>query len=73
MIGFEASGKIAAEDYRDVVLPAREQAAKTGDFRFSIVMREFDGISDGAIWQDLKIGIEHLRAGVPPVRWTRGF
>jgi hypothetical protein len=62
VIGFEASGKIAAEDYRDVVLPALEQAAKTGDVRFVIVMRDFDGISGGAVWQDLKMGIEHLRA-----------
>ena len=62
VIGFEASGKIAAEDYRDVVLPALEQAARTGDVRFLIVMRDFDGISGGAIWQDLKMGIEHLHA-----------
>jgi hypothetical protein len=62
VIGFEASGKIAAEDYRDVVVPALEQAAKTGDIRFLIVMRDFDGISGGAIWQDLKVGIEHLHA-----------
>jgi hypothetical protein len=62
VIGFEASGKIAAEDYRDVVMPALEQAAKEGDIRFIIVMRDFDGISGGAIWQDLKMGIEHLRS-----------
>ena len=62
VIGFEASGKIAAEDYRDVILPSLEQAAKQGDVRFLIVMRDFDGISGGAIWQDLKIGIEHLHA-----------
>jgi SpoIIAA-like len=62
VIGFEASGKIAAEDYRDVVLPALEQATKTGDVRFVIVMRDFDGMSGGAIWQDLKMGIEHLRS-----------
>lgn len=62
VIGFEASGKIAAEDYRDVVLPALEQAARTGEVRFLIVMRDFDGISGGAIWQDLKMGIEHLHA-----------
>jgi stage II sporulation SpoAA-like protein len=62
VIGFEASGKLAAEDYRDIVLPALEEAAKTGDIRFLIVMRDFDGISGGALWQDLKIGIEHLRS-----------
>ena len=62
VIGFEASGKIAAEDYRDVVLPALEEAAKTGDIRFLIVMRDFDGMSGGALWQDLKMGFEHLRS-----------
>ena len=62
VIGFEASGKIAAEDYRDVVVPALEQAAKAGDVRFIIVMRDFDGISGGALWQDLKMGIEHLHS-----------
>ncbi len=62
VIGFEASGKIAAEDYRDVILPALEEAAQTGDVRFLIVMRDFDGMTGGAIWQDLKVGIDHLRA-----------
>jgi len=62
VIGFEASGKIEAEDYRDVVLPALEEAAKAGDIRFLIVMRDFGGMSGGALWQDLKIGIEHLRS-----------
>lgn len=62
VIGFEASGKLAAEDYRDVVLPAVERAAEAGDVRFLIVMREFDGMSGGALWQDLKTGIEHLHA-----------
>ena len=62
VIGFEASGKIAAEDYRDVILPALEQAAKSGDVRFLIVMRDFDGITGGAIWEDLKVGFEHLRS-----------
>ena len=62
VIGFEATGKLRAEDFRDAVLPALEQAAAGGDVRFLIVMREFDGMSGGALWQDLKIGIEHLRA-----------
>ena len=62
VIGFEASGKIAAEDYRDVVLPAVEQAAGAGDLRFVIVMRDFDGMSGGAIWQDLKVGISNIHA-----------
>lgn len=62
VIGFEASGRIAAADFRDVVLPAFERAAGTGDVRFLIVMRDFQGMSGGAVWQDLKVGVEHLRA-----------
>jgi stage II sporulation SpoAA-like protein len=62
VIGFEASGKIDAADYRDVILPALNEAAQAGDVRFLIVMRDFGGISGGAVWEDLKIGIEHLRA-----------
>ena len=38
------------------------RAFAAADVRFLIVMREFDGISGGAIWQDLKMGVEHLHA-----------
>jgi hypothetical protein len=62
VVGFDASGKLEAEDYRDVVLPALEQAAASGEVRFIIVMRDFNGMSGGALWQDLKLGIENLRA-----------
>jgi hypothetical protein len=62
VIGFEVSGKIAAEDYRDVILPSLEEAARTGEVRFVMVMRDFDGISGGAAWQDLKMGVQHFGA-----------
>ncbi|MER7579596.1 STAS/SEC14 domain-containing protein [Kitasatospora sp. NPDC097691] len=62
VIGFEAGGKLSAEDYRDVLLPALEEAAKQGAVRCVIVIREFHGMTGGALWEDLKIGIEHLRA-----------
>jgi hypothetical protein len=60
--GFEVTGKLQAEDYRDVVLPALERAAASGEVRFVIVIPEFGGMSGGALWQDLKVGIDHLRA-----------
>ena len=76
VIGFEASGRLRAEDYRDVVLPTLERAAATGEVRFVMVMRDFDGMSGGAVWQDLKVGIEHLRAWkrialVTDIAWMR--
>jgi hypothetical protein len=76
VIGFEASGKLSAEDYRDVVLPALERASASGEVRFVIVMPEFHGMSGGALWQDLKMGVEHLRAWkrialVTDIDWMR--
>ena len=62
VIGFEATGRLEAEDYRDVVLPALERAAEQGEVRYAIVMPSFDGMTGGALWQDLKLGVEHLRA-----------
>ena len=61
VIGFEATGTIRAEDYRDVVLPALERTAAAGKVRFVVVVPEFHGMSGGAVWQDLKVGIGHLR------------
>ena len=76
VIGFDSSGRIRAEDYRDVVLPAVERAAAAGEVRFVIVMRDFDGMSGGAVWQDLKVGFEHFRAWkrialVTDIAWMR--
>jgi hypothetical protein len=62
VIGFEATGMLRAEDYRDVVFPAVERAAAGGEVRFVIVIPEFGGISGGAVWQDLRVGVEHFRA-----------
>jgi hypothetical protein len=62
VVGFEVRGKVEATDYRDVVLPALERAFESGEIRFLIVMADFAGMSGGAIWQDLKLGFEHLRA-----------
>ena len=78
VIGFEASGKMQAEDYRDVVLPALERAAASGEVRFVIVMHDFDGMSGGALWQDLKVGVEHWRAWkrialVTDIEWMKNM
>jgi SpoIIAA-like len=62
VIGFEASGKLRAEDYRDVLIPAVDRAGSTGSIRLVLVIHDFDGLSGGALWQDLKGGIEHLRS-----------
>ena len=62
VIGFEVSGKVEAEDYRDVLLPALQAAAAAGEVRVVIVMPKFEGISGSALWQDLKMGVENWGA-----------
>jgi hypothetical protein len=76
VIGFEVSGKLRTEDYRDVLLPALQNAAATGEVRIVIVMPKFEGASGGAMWQDLKMGVENWRAWkrialVTDVEWMR--
>lgn len=60
VVGFEASGMVHADDYRDVVLPALERAGEKGDIRFLLVIPEFKGMTGAAVGQDLKIGFQHL-------------
>ena len=43
VIGFEAAGKLHAEEYRDGLLPAIERAASAGDIRLVLVIRSFAG------------------------------
>jgi len=62
VIGFEVAGKLEAADYRDVLLPALEKAAGAGEVRVVIVIPAFEGLSGGAVLQDLKMGVEHWRA-----------
>jgi hypothetical protein len=76
VIGFEVSGKLTSEDYRDILLPALERAGAAGEVRVVIVIPSFDGFSGGALWQDLKMGIEHWGAWkrialVTDVEWMR--
>ncbi|WP_086827192.1 STAS/SEC14 domain-containing protein [Streptomyces sp. NRRL B-24572] len=37
-------------------------AAQSGDVRLLLVVRDSGGMTSGAVWQDLKVGVEHLRA-----------
>lgn len=62
VIGYEVSGKLESADYRDVLAPALEEAASSGDVRIVLVIPEFEGFSGGALWQDLKMGVGHWGA-----------
>ncbi len=59
VLGFEGSGKLTAEDYTDVLVPALEAAgADQGTIRVLLQFSgEFDGLEARAAWQDVKLGI----------------
>jgi hypothetical protein len=77
VLGFEAHGTIESDDYRSVLVPAIEQRMAQGDgIRIVIVFEQWDGVSGGAAWQDLKLGVEHLThwrriALVTDLEWMR--
>ncbi len=76
VVGVETRGKLSAEDYRDVLMPALAQAAQSGELRCVLVIDDFDGMTAGAMWDDVKLGVEHLRkwrrlAVVTDLEWMR--
>jgi hypothetical protein len=66
VIGFEAVGEIRSSDYTDVLMPAVRQVSERGDdVRIVLVFERWEGMSSGAVWRDLKMGVDNLR------RWKR--
>src|SRR4051812_34589681 len=60
-IGFEASGKVTDEDYRDVLVPAVRAALEAGRVRLLYVMADDTSYSPGAMWADTKLWAGKLR------------
>ncbi len=80
VLGVDAVGKVEADDYRDVLVPAIERVlARHSKARLLYVLgREFDGFSGAAAWQDAKVGMKHFTdfervAVVTDVDWIGGM
>ena len=56
--GLRASGKVSAEDYKQVLEPALREAAEAGEIRLLYVLGEDFEMSAGATAQDAKMGLE---------------
>jgi hypothetical protein len=66
VIGFAGRGEIRADDYTEVLIPAVDaQLAAGHDLRGVGVFEQWEGMSGGAMWEDLKMGTSHLS------RWKR--
>ncbi|MEP6946636.1 MAG: STAS/SEC14 domain-containing protein [Acidobacteriota bacterium] len=78
MLGFEASGTVSADDYESVIIPAVD-AADTGGHKLRMlyhVTSDFEKFDFGAMWDDAKVGLNHLTsfekvAVVTDVDWIR--
>lgn len=67
VLGFSASGKVTADDYASVLVPAVEaQLANRTKLRLLYQLgADFTGFGVGAMWADAKLGLHH------PAAWER--
>jgi len=78
VLGFNAKGKVTAEDYEKVLIPAVEKELKENKkVRFLYhIGKDFDSFEAGAMWDDAKVGLSHYSAWekvavVTDVEWLR--
>jgi hypothetical protein len=67
VIAIKAVGKLAKDDYTNVLTPAvKALMESTGELRAVIVVGdEFEGMTPGGTWEDLKTGLQHF------TKWKR--
>ena len=64
VVGIVASGQVDANDYETVIIPAIESALSSHE-RIRMLYQlgpEFTGYTSGAMWDDIKVGLGHLKA-----------
>jgi hypothetical protein len=61
VVGLRASGEVTAEDYRDVMVPALDEALARGGVRLLYVLDEHTKFSPGALFADAKVAVRHLK------------
>jgi hypothetical protein len=64
VVGIVASGQVTASDYETVVIPAIESALKTHESVRILYQLgpAFTGFTSGAMWDDMRLGMAHLKA-----------
>lgn len=67
VIAFACHGQVTKHDYDTVLVPAVMEALKTHDKvrLYYETASDFTGIDPGAVWEDFKLGMEHI------MRWER--
>ena len=67
VVAFACKGHVTKGDYETVLVPAVESALKQHEKvrLYYQIDADFSGIEPGAVWEDFKVGVEHL------LRWER--
>jgi hypothetical protein len=78
VLGFTAKGKVTANDYESIIIPAVEEMfSRQRKVRFLYHLGEdFSGIEAAAAWDDVRLGLKHLTgwekmALISDVDWIR--
>jgi len=78
VLGFEAKGEVTGADYEAVLIPAvEEMLCRRSTIRFLYYLgEEFRGFDAKAVWDDAKVGLQHISAWervavVTDVGWIR--
>lgn len=78
VVAFACRGHVTAHEYQAVLMPRVEQALQQHDKVrvYYQVDDDFTGIEPGAVWEDIKVGMQHRRhwdriAVVTDVDWIR--
>jgi len=73
VIGFEASGKLEADDYRTVILPALVEAAESGEVRKTKMTKEKSERSSRPSWPPpgRAISMPYFNYSIPKSCFTR--
>jgi hypothetical protein len=56
-IGFQASGKLTRDDYREILEPVLREAAESGEIRMLFTLTAFEGLEPAAWFDDIKTGL----------------
>ena len=78
VVAFAAKGEVTRSDYSDTLIPKVQEAlARHKKIRcYYELGPQFSGMAPGAVWEDFKIGVEHISrwervAVVTDVDWIR--
>ena len=64
VIAYEVTGTLTSRDYEDILTPLVEDKLKTHDkIKILVVLGQaFDGATASAMWDDVRLGLSHIRA-----------